>query len=83
MLTKFELLNMAATLSMAVVTRYLRSKLLTGPAYRLFGRGRDSAGTKPHERSGVTGAANEPASASQQGGPMDCVCRREGRSESV
>jgi hypothetical protein len=66
MVTNFELLNMAAILSTAVVTRYLRGKLLTGPAYRRFGGEGGSNGTKPRQHSEISEAANEPAPPSRQ-----------------
>ena len=66
MVTNFELLNMATILSTAVVTRYLRAKLLTHPAYRPFGGEGGSNGTKPRQHSEIPGAANEPASPSRQ-----------------
>jgi hypothetical protein len=74
-MTGFELLNMAAVLSTAVVTRYLRDKLSTDATYKVPDRER--VRTKPPERTyagqataakglqqhpRATGPAHEPAS---------------------
>ena len=49
-MVSFKPFNMAAILSAAVVTQYLRSKLSSDATYRLFDNERDGAGTKPPER---------------------------------
>jgi hypothetical protein len=48
MMNSFKPLNLIAILSTAIMANYVQGKLSADPAYRLFNRDRDCAGTKPH-----------------------------------